>query len=1138
MRCTKCGFDNPTGGFFCEACGQSLTRLCPRCGHESGADAKYCGLCGAALPASPAGQCPPVSAAPAFYTPPHLAERILAEQAAMEARGQADGERKTITALFADIAGSTALIQNLDPEDARELIDPVVALMMEAVHHYEGYVAKFLGDGILALFGAPIAHEDHPLRALYAALRMQQAMHRHNDRAHRETGLPLLIRVGVHTGEVVVRSIRKDDLRTDYDPVGHTIHIASRMEGVATPSSILVSEATHRLTEGYFEFRSLGTTSVKGIQQPLAVYEVVGAGVLRTRLQVAVHRGLARFFGRQAELQRLQEALDSARQGHGRVVGVAGEAGVGKSRLFHEFKARAQQGCKVLETFSVSHGKAFPYLPLIDLLKAYFDIAAQDDDQQIRDKVNGRLLAIDCAPEELLPYLLYLLGAREWGSALPMMEASVRRQRTFDAIVRLLVCESEMQPLMVLFDDLQWLDSETEAFLNVLADQVPRASILLLVNYRPEYAQLAGIPCHLKLHLEPLGQADAQGFLTALLGDHASLESLKREIQTKTEGNPFFMEEVVTTLAEENVLHGERGNFRLEQSIVSLHIPTTVQGVLASRIDRLSPVQKESLQTLAIIGKEFTLSLVRQVTALPDQALHAMLGELQTGDFIYERPAFPELEYAFKHALTQEVAASSLLSDRRSALHERTARAMEMLFPGSLTDYCSELAHHYSKSGNTRKAIEYLGLAGQRAARHSAQREAIRHFNDALQLLGSLPDSPDRARDELNLLLNLGIAYITARGHGAPEVETIYTRALALCEQGAATPQRFSAQLGLWSFYLLRGQLLTAQALAEGLHRLAEDSGDPEQAAEAQRMLGVTRFRRGEIVMARTHLEQALALHRPAQHAYAHLLRYARNPAVHMRSSLSWVLWYLGLSAQACARSEEAIALARQATDPFGLTLSLTFAAELHQRRRDTQRVLECAEAAIALSEEHGFQLYLSWGTILRGWALAAKGSPEDSIALMRRGFDGLEASGAVLGRPSLLGLLADAYRRDEDGDAALRVLGEALAMVANTDERFDEPALIRLKGEVLLQMAGEEAGSSAIVHEAEACFGKAMELARDEGANAIEFRCAVSLADLWHRQGKDDAARRLLARVQGLCTEDMNSVDWNQARQLQEELS
>ncbi len=327
MRCVKCGFDNLPGRSFCEQCGQGLAKICPQCGQESSPAAQFCGFCGATLSASPlnptVSTAPSIAApAPVLYTPAHLADRILAEQAAMESRGQSAGERKTITALFADMAGSTALIQDLDPEEARSLIDPVVALMMEAVHHYEGYVAKSLGDGIMALFGAPIAHEDHALRALFAALRMQQAMRSHSDRVRLEQGIPLQIRVGVHTGEVVVRSIRKDDLRADYDPVGHTIHIAARMEGVATPSSILVSESTHKLAEGYFEFKALGRTQIKGLREPLAVYEVVGLGALRTRLQVGAHRGLARFVGRETELERLGQALELAKAGHGQIVGV------------------------------------------------------------------------------------------------------------------------------------------------------------------------------------------------------------------------------------------------------------------------------------------------------------------------------------------------------------------------------------------------------------------------------------------------------------------------------------------------------------------------------------------------------------------------------------------------------------------------------------------------------------------------------------------------------------------------------------------------------------------------------------------------------------------------------------------------
>ncbi|MFJ4291113.1 adenylate/guanylate cyclase domain-containing protein [Cupriavidus sp. NPDC089707] len=1145
MRCTNCQFENPAGARFCEACGQRLAQICLQCGHESSATAKFCGACGALLTDTVAAprQIPPPAPpipAPVLYTPPHLAERIRAEQAAMEAKGvDAGGERKTITALFADMAGSTALIQDLDPEEARSLIDPVVTLMMEAVHHYEGYVAKSLGDGILALFGAPIAHEDHALRALFAALRMQQAMRRHSDRVRLERAIPLQIRVGVHTGEVVVRSIRKDDLRTDYDPVGHTIHIAARMEGVATPSSILVSEPTHRLTDGYFEFKALGRTQIKGLREPLAVYEVLGLGALRTRLQVGAHRGLARFVGREAELQRLGEALELARAGQGQIVGVVGEAGVGKSRLFHEFKARAQQGCIVLETFSVSHGKAFPYLPLIDLLRNYFQITAQDDERRYREKATGRLLILDRSLEEHLPYLLYLLGIIEPGSALPTMDPAIRRRRTFDAIARLLVRESQNQTLMVLFEDLQWLDSETEAFLDVLIAQVPGARILLLVNYRPEYRHDWGRhPCYTQLQLEPLGQAEAQGLLTALLGDDPSLVPLKPLILAKTEGNPFFMEEVVQTLAEENALLGQPGHYRIDKAPVAMHIPTTVQGVLAARIDRLPVPQKELLQSLAIIGTEFPSSLVRHVTGQPEASLHPLLVDLQAGDFIYERPAYPEVEYAFKHALTQEVAGNSLLSGQRSSLHERTAQAIEALFPDRLKDYCSELAHHYSQSGNVSKAVEYLQLAGKQALQRSAQLEAIEHLSAALDLLKSLPDTPERLREELTLLLTLGPAWMAARGYGAPEVEATYTRALALSEQGGETPQCFSAQLGLWSFYLLRSQLKTAQALGERLLSLAQDAQDPEQLAEAHRVLGSTVFRLGQISLARTHMEQALALHRPDRQSYDHLMHYARNPAVHMRSTLSWILWYLGLPDQSQARSEEALVLARQAADPFDLALALIFAAELHQRRGELEPALEYTNAALALSSEQGFPLYLARATILRGWALARQGSHEAGIALMQQGLGAHEATGATLGRPSLLGLLADAYGRAGQSESALRVLGDALALVSNTGECFDAATLNRLQGESMLQLPDAHATSSANAEAAQACFQKAIALARHQGAKSIELQGVLSLARLWSRQGKSDAARQILTETHASFTEGFDTVDARQARELLEHLS
>ncbi len=1044
----------------------------------------------------------------------------------MEAKGGTGGERKTITALFADMAGSTAMIQDLDPEEARRLIDPVVTLMMEAVHHYEGYVAKFLGDGVLALFGAPIAHEDHALRAVYAALRMQEAMRHLSDRVRLDRGVPLQIRVGIHTGEVVVRSIRKDNLHTDYDPVGHTIHIASRMEGIATPASILVSTSTHKLAEGYFEFKALGTTDVKGMRDPLDVYEVQGLGALRTRLQVAAHRGLARFVGREDELQQLHNALALARSGKGQIVGVRGEAGVGKSRLFHEFKGRAQQGCQVLETFSVSHGKAFAYLPLIELLKNYFQIGAQDAQRACREKVTGRLLTLDRSLEAHLPYLLFLLGASEPESALPTMDPVIRRQRTFEAIAQLLVRESVDQPLLIVFEDLQWLDGETEAFLNLLIDHVPDAQILLLVNYRPEYAHEWGRrSCYTQLHLEPLGPAEARGLLTALLGDDRSLAPLKELVLAKTEGNPFFMEEVVQTLVEEGALLGHPGCYRIATAPALLHIPTTVQGVLAARIDRLALPQKELLQTLAVIGKEFPLRLVRLVAASDESQLHPLLADLRAADFIYERPAFPEVEYAFKHALTQEVAANSLLIARRSELHENTARAIETLFPDQLNDHCGELAHHYSLSGNIPKAIEYLHGAAQQALQRSAQAEAIRHLGTALDLLGHLPDTPERARQELTLLLTLGPTLMATRGQASPEVESTYRRALALCEHREDTSYFFSAQLGLWAFYQLRGQYNVSSPLSKRLVGMALRSQKPNQLAEGHRVVGATMFRLGELEQARTHFEQVLALRRPEPPQYDYMMGYGRDPAVHAMSTLGWILWYQGWPDQARARCHEALAMARERPDTVNLALCLVFAAEVHRRRREVRETGEYAKAAIAVACEQGFPIYLAWGTVLQGWEMAERGNPAEGIARIHQGLTAYAATGASLGRPNLLAMLAEACGKAGKPEAGVDYLAEGLDFAHDTGEIIDEAALHRLKGELILQISPQRED------EALACFQKAIEVARHQGARSLELQATLALARLWRHQGKPDSAREILLPIHRTFTEGFDLSDWNEAK-------
>lgn len=1150
VQCPNCQSDNREGAKFCDECAAPLPLRCSWCGTENRPGAKFCNECATSL-APPSGvrnpefgvhSPTPGPQSPLSYTPKHLAERILAEQAAMEARGSADGERKTITALFADLKGSTALIEDLDPEEARSLIDPVLKLMMDAVHRYEGYVAQSLGDGIFALFGAPVAHEDHPQRALYAALLMQEEGRKYAEKLRREKGTNVQIRVGVNTGEVVVRSIRKSDLHTDYVPVGHSINLAARMESLATPGAILVSEHTYKLTEGYFEFKPLGVAQIKGVSEPLNIYEVLGVGPLRTRMQVAARRGLVRFVGRQTELEQTQRALERAKEGRGQIVSVMGDPGVGKSRLFHEFKLAAQKSCLILETFSVAHGKTYPYLPLIELLKSYFQITVQDDEQKRREKVAGKVFLLDRRLEDTLPYVFALLGISEPASSLQQMDPQIRRQRTFEALKRLLVRESLKQPVLLIFEDLHWLDAETEAFLNLLSEGVATTRMLLLVNYRPEYQHSWGSKTYFtQLRLDPLGKEEAGELLAALLEERVGAQyaaPLRQFILEKTEGNPFFIEEIVQALTEQGILvrPGAVGAQHAVLLPIDLHLPPTVQGILAARIDRLPTEEKDLLQTLAVIGKKFPFSLIKQVVIKSEDEIHPLLSRLQVAEFIYEQPAFPEGEYTFKHALTQEVAYNTLLLERRKVLHERTAQAIETLFHFRLEDYYSELAYHHSRSGNTQKAVEYLGLAGQQAVQRSAHADAITCLTTALEMLQTLPDTPERAQRELALQIALAAPLQATKGPAASEVEHVYTRAWALCRQGEEMPQLFSVLRGLWLLHHVRAELPKAQELGEQLLSMAERMQDPALLLEAHRALGGTLLWQGEFHRARVHLELGCAIY-DSQHRRGAFLHGGADPGVSCLCDAARALWFLGYPDQALQRSHAALALAEELSDPFSLGFALVFAAGLHQLRREGHAAQQRAEAGIALAREQGFASLVSAGTIRRGWALAEQGQMEEGLAQMHQGLTSRGTARAALARPYFLALQAEVYGKMGKGEQAVTLLSEALAAVHATGEHRLEAELYRLRGELLRQSEVPDS-KFAVEKEPEACFHKALEVARRQQAKSLELRAVTSLSRLWQQQGKRGEAQQMLAEIYGWFTEGFDTADLKEAKALLEDLS
>ncbi len=685
--------------------------------------------------------------APWSRTPEHLSEKILASRASLE------GERKQVTVMFADLKGSMELLEDRDPEDARLILDPVIERMMEAVHRYVGTVNQVMGDGIMALFGAPLAHEDHAVRACYAALRMQETVNQFGDEMQRSHGIPVQIRVGINSGEVVVRSI-DTDLHMDYSAIGQTTHLSARMEQMARPGTILAAGDTLKLAEGYVQVKALGPVPIKGLQRPIEAFEITGAGLLRSRLQVAAARGLTKFIGRSVEMEQLHRALEQAQDGRGQAVSVVGEAGVGKSRLFFEFiHSHRTEGWLMLESSSVSYGKATSYLPVIDLLKGYFQIDERDAIQRSREQVTGKVLTLDEQLRDVIPPLLSLLGALPENDPFWGLHAAHRQSHVLDALKRLLVRESQRQPLLLMFEDLHWIDSESQLVLDMLIDSLPTCRMLLLTNYRPEYDDhWTSKTYYTRLRVDPLTPQDTDALLETLLGADASLASLKALLKARTAGNPLFLEESVRTLVETDALEGQPGVYRLVHDVYTLQIPATVHALLAARIDRLPADAKQLLQSAAVIGTDVPYVLLQDIAELPEDDLQRALDRLQAAEFLYETRLFPEPEYTFKHALTQNVAYDGLLHERQRRLHRQVGQAIEVRYADRLTEYAEMLAGHFEHSEDWLKTVHYALQAADKAKEQHAYQRAVDLCTHVLDLITQAPEIEAERLRTLELL--------------------------------------------------------------------------------------------------------------------------------------------------------------------------------------------------------------------------------------------------------------------------------------------------------------------------------------------------------------------------------------------------
>ena len=1122
LRCSRCNFEHAADKKFCIRCGAALGLRCPKCSCENTPEATFCGDGGTSLSTSSETDGSQPSPRP-LAGRPSPASKVQPQVEVPE------GERKTVTALFADIKSSTEIMRDLDPEEARAIVDPVLQLMMEAVHRYGGYVAQSTGDGIFALFGAPVAHEDHPQRALHAGLAMQEELRRYADRLRTEGKIPVEARVGVNTGEVVVRTIETGG-HTEYTPVGHVTNLAARMQTAAPPGSIAVSEATQRLCEGYFEFQALGPTTVKGLNQPIEVYEVVRAGPLRTHFQLAARRGLTKFVGRERELEQMKHALEQTLGGHGQVVAVMGEAGTGKSRLFYEFKAMLPAECKSLEACSASHSKASAWLPVIELLRDYFGIGDADDAAARRKKVRTIITARDPSLNDGLPSLFGLLGIVEGPDPLAQMDPQIKRQRMLDAIKRVILRESLNQPLVVIFEDLHWIDAQTQALLDLMVESVANVRVLLLLNYRPEYQHQWGNKSHyVQLGLNPLGRESAEELLAALLEDTVAVRPLNRLIIERTGGNPFFIEEIVQALFDDGAL-ARNGAVKVTRSLAQLRLPPTVQGILASRIDRLPNEHKQLLQTLAVIGRESPVGLIRQVASTAQPQLERILANLQTGEFIYEQPASTDVEYVFKNALTQEVAYGSVLKERRRLLHERIGAALESLYADSLSDHLAELAHHYSESHNVRKAIRYLRLAGAQASQCAANREAVWYFRSALDLIDALPARAACAEEELSVLVALGPALMSTMTSSAPDVQQVYDRARQLAGHTDKLAELFASLWGSWIVAFASGDQSATRKLTDELFSIAQGQQDPAFLLQAHHAASATAMSSGDLKAAHEHAVAVLTIYRKDVHRQHALLYGGHDPAVCSYTQDAIVQQILGYPERALVQLNKGLMLARELEHPPSTVHALWFGAETNFHRRDPRMVVQIVEDWLPMVSVHGSAVGIANAMMLRGWALVISGQREEGFAELRDGLGRFRATGSKVYVSYRLGRAAEAFQNGGRTQESLALLSDAFQAI-NID-RWYEAELYRLRSELLLMQ------DASTVQEAECCLRTAIEIAREQSAKSWELRGTMSLARLLAKQGRRDEARAMLAEIYGWFTEGFDTADLKDARTLLDQLN
>ena len=1110
MKCPKCQFKNPDGIKFCGDCGTKLDIPCPHCNYPNPPQFKFCGECGKRLAAE---------------TVPTIEPQ---EDVASEA------ERRQLTVMFCDLVGSTSLSEQLDPEDLREVVRAYQETCGKVIRRFEGHIAQYLGDGLLVYFGYPQAHEDDAQRSARAGLGIVDAITRLNPNFKEQWGVELTVRVGIHTGLVVTGEVG-DGATRERLAMGETPNIAAHLQGEADINSVLVSAATYRLIKGFFACHQLDALVLKGLSQPMDVYQVRQESAARSRLDAVAPEELTPLVGREQEIGLLFERWEQVKESIGQVVLLGGEAGIGKSRLVQVLKehvAKDPQSWLTPCQCSAYHRNSAFY-PMIDVLeRVVLQFQRGDDQKEKLSRLEGFLVQYGFSLPEMVPIFANLFSVQLDEKYTPSsLSPELQKQKIFQTLIGVLLEIAGRQPLLLVMEDLHWADPSTLEFLDLLVDQIPTTRILALFTFRPEFSPPWSGRAHVTtITLHRLIQKQVKDMVQHVAGGKKLPYEILEQIVSNTDGVPLFVEELTKTIRESGLLKEEEESYELTGPLPPLAIPTTLKDSLMARLDRLASV-KEVVQLCATLGRELTYEMLKVVSSLDEETLQEGLRQLVEAELLYQRGIHPQATYVFRHALIQEAAYQSLLRSTRQQYHQRIAEALIKEFPEMTTAQPELVAHHYSEAKLVEQAIPYWQKAGEMAIRRSAHVEAISNFTTGLDLLTALPDGPDRAQQELDMQIAIGPALIATKGWQVPEARQAYTRARELCQQVKDTPQLFQVLTGLRSFYQIRAEHQTSRELGHELFTLAQRQDDPANLPEAHRGLGISLFQLGELAEACDHLEQGIALYGLKQHR-DHAFLYGQDTGISCLVYMSWALWLRGYPDQTLPRSNEALDQAHALSHPFSLAYTLACTAFLYQFRIEASRVQEQAEALMALSTEQGFAFWQGWGMIMRGWALVVQAQREEGRIQIQQGLSTFQETGTKCFLPYFNALVAEAEVRMGHIEDGLRVLNQGLHMVNTTGERWWEAELHRQKGEFILLQSLERHS------DAESCFNKAIDVARKQQAKSLELRAVISMSRLWQSQGKIEEARNLLSEIYNWFTEGFDTADLKDAKALLDELS